>query len=824
MVFGSDIAIVVRARRGRNVLVQSHGLEMRAVVTAAHEVSAALEGDLSSAMELVDAGVGVGSQGSAPLACGRLHVVGNRYDAVYRAVGSVLIIAITRAGANPFASLNLVTAVTRMLCAECKTVDVSPARLLKRYAQVYTSVDLLISRGTLDIVRALTDAALALEALGPAGARARKIKALQDKAAGAVAAQQGKQVTRRLPDARQRDGRFSFSTPAELSAISVPVPQFPLPPLPGPDRPPPKAVVEDKLLEVQLVEAQPEAKPEAEVEPQPINIVLAPKGPALRLRETWLAECVGSRVARAGLSGAVAWASQEVKSLSASVPFRLAVPDFAERSVKHAISCARVAAGATKPGPEYASFVADTLSGHPASTAVLSYGLPATWGGVPPVLARLTAGIVPLPRKQWAAAAATAEGKQQEQQHQKEGAKPSKKKKSKGGKGSEPQTPTQQPTPRASDAGRQQQQQQDAATGAPADAAAPSGPPVAVLVTVNFSLPSEFPLKPRDLVIELQVPPELGAPRRVSGPAAAEWCPARGCLRWTLGGVYAGFRGAAAAAFRAEAGASAALALLPALRALVGVRGEPGETLTGLQLEQATSTAERGGLQTHPETSEWAGFVLARPALYEGGEFAAVEAPWGPEEAAAPLDEPAAAAAAAAAAEAAAEKGEEGGGAAGAAAPAAAGVVAGAVAGAAAAAAAAEAEASPAPPTPAAEDGGAAEEDPPSQQGVEAAQPSVAAAIASELAEATAAPAAEAEVEANAEAEAGPALPPAEAEAEAGPASPAAVEGEGAGDAPGAVAEGGGSADAGGEAGEGGGADAADESVAAKAGDASDLL
>lgn len=34
----------------------SHGLEMRAVVTAAHEVSAALEGDLASAMELVDAG------------------------------------------------------------------------------------------------------------------------------------------------------------------------------------------------------------------------------------------------------------------------------------------------------------------------------------------------------------------------------------------------------------------------------------------------------------------------------------------------------------------------------------------------------------------------------------------------------------------------------------------------------------------------------------------------------------------------------------------------------------------------------------------------
>lgn len=60
-------------------------------------------------------------------------------------------------------------------------------------------------------------------------------------------------------------------------------------------------------------------------EAQPISILLAPKGPALRLRECWLAECVGGRVARAGLSGAVLWASQEVKSLSGSVPFKLQV-------------------------------------------------------------------------------------------------------------------------------------------------------------------------------------------------------------------------------------------------------------------------------------------------------------------------------------------------------------------------------------------------------------------------------------------------------------------------------------------------------------------
>lgn len=65
--------------------------------------------------------------------------------------------------------------------------------------QVYLSVDLLVSRGSLDIVRALTDAALALEALSPAGSKARKVKALQERAAAAVAAKSAKQIGRWAP-------------------------------------------------------------------------------------------------------------------------------------------------------------------------------------------------------------------------------------------------------------------------------------------------------------------------------------------------------------------------------------------------------------------------------------------------------------------------------------------------------------------------------------------------------------------------------------------------------------------------------------------------
>lgn len=59
-----------------------------------------------------------------------------RYAAVYRLLGSVLIIVVARCHANVFSCLNLASAISRLLVAESKSVDVSPQRLLKKYAQV----------------------------------------------------------------------------------------------------------------------------------------------------------------------------------------------------------------------------------------------------------------------------------------------------------------------------------------------------------------------------------------------------------------------------------------------------------------------------------------------------------------------------------------------------------------------------------------------------------------------------------------------------------------------------------------------------------------
>lgn len=64
------------------------------------------------------------------------HTPGRRYQVVYRLVGQVLVIVVADRRGNVFSCLNLARALSQLLVMECKTVDVSPDRLEKRYPQV----------------------------------------------------------------------------------------------------------------------------------------------------------------------------------------------------------------------------------------------------------------------------------------------------------------------------------------------------------------------------------------------------------------------------------------------------------------------------------------------------------------------------------------------------------------------------------------------------------------------------------------------------------------------------------------------------------------
>lgn len=59
-----------------------------------------------------------------------------RYAVVYRLLHGVLAIVVSRSHANVFANLNLVAAISRLLVAELKSVEITPERVIKKYAQV----------------------------------------------------------------------------------------------------------------------------------------------------------------------------------------------------------------------------------------------------------------------------------------------------------------------------------------------------------------------------------------------------------------------------------------------------------------------------------------------------------------------------------------------------------------------------------------------------------------------------------------------------------------------------------------------------------------
>lgn len=59
-----------------------------------------------------------------------------RYAVVYRLLHQVLIVVVSRAHSNVFSCLNLAAGISRLLVAEAKSIELTPERLLRKYAQV----------------------------------------------------------------------------------------------------------------------------------------------------------------------------------------------------------------------------------------------------------------------------------------------------------------------------------------------------------------------------------------------------------------------------------------------------------------------------------------------------------------------------------------------------------------------------------------------------------------------------------------------------------------------------------------------------------------
>jgi len=559
------------------------------------------------------------------LSAGHLRVLGGRARAVYRTVGRVAVVVVAPtdgggaagapfapSGPSAFAALGLASAVARLLVAECKAVDVTQERVERRFAQIYLGVASLLARGSGDVVQALLDVGSGLGALSGDASKAKKARLLAD-AAAAAAAKTARPVGKRLADPRAAIGGAagawpgaSFAPPAALQdgRGALPMPAFAAPPFPRPDAPRRRPgaglpyFLKDEGEEAKKEEEgrPPEAAAaadEAEADPFSGDAARAsavPSGPALRLLEVWGAESHGARCLRAGLVGAVRWASAETKAVSGSVPFGLALeapveaataaaaaaalpsapaaaaggdegptaaaaaaaaaaqqqqggasdvpppspptPTVDRSMLRLALQSAVAAAGAAaggaasaaaaggggvRPGPVAGSLLADGIAPLPASSPLLRYALPAALSGPPPLMAHLTAGVVPYRLKK---------RRQQQQQQQQQ----------------------QQPRSKAggdaadADASGQKEEQEQ------------GGEVVSiVLVTLRYAVTREGLGEGRrplgDLTLQLDVPRALGDPLRVDPSSASVAAAAAAALAAAASAAAA----AAAAAAEAEA-------------------------------------------------------------------------------------------------------------------------------------------------------------------------------------------------------------------------------------------------------------------------------
>lgn len=582
MTLGADVGVVLRGRRGRNIIVQSNSIDLKVVAQASQHVADILEVDPASSLYPEPSESGLGQQGPA-LACGQLKVLNSRFTAVYRVVNQVLVIVVSRPASNVFTSINLAAAITRLLIAELKSpTEVMPERVEKKYPQVYLGIDSLLRRGTFDVEGALVDSMMACEAMTVEWAlRARRGKG----AAGgpdqqrATAAPSNKNK-RRLSSQSEQLNKMKFNAPADLMAIAIPESEF------GPQQPqqqlvmprssfagpPPTTLPDDAfdfsdllktkeqqglkgpgVTDEELLAALGVKKQEAQ---QPAGfgfddagwgedpfaasaaeaLAAKPPGPQapLQLDEAWHAEVVGSSIMRAGLVGAVRWTSASARATSGNTPFRLHPPEFPDTTLKQSLRSAQRHEHSAQPATPPGTFLANAVSSIPITSPILRYSLPATYG-TPPVLVHLSYSLsVP--------------------------------------------------------AGRSE---------------------ALVLVGLRFNLSLENGLKFGDVVADLVAPALFGSPLRAY--PAAQLSKGQRCLRWTVKGLGKGQGQHLAAVYRVKKGRDAALSGLRTLAAIVRVSGALGSTLTGVALQQSPSTMLP--MREEPNATSWRAEVVARCRL-----------------------------------------------------------------------------------------------------------------------------------------------------------------------------------------------------------------
>ncbi|KAI3435853.1 hypothetical protein D9Q98_001911 [Chlorella vulgaris] len=145
MVAGIRLALVLRAKDGTtNLLIQTHGVSGRATQDASNEVAAIIAKFAAAGGKGNIDGTGDNPPG---VGTGHMAAVQGRYSVTYRLVNRVYAMVVAPAASNVFLSMQLLDAAAKVLVGVSRGVDVTPAKVAKRYTEVYMLLEDLVATG-----------------------------------------------------------------------------------------------------------------------------------------------------------------------------------------------------------------------------------------------------------------------------------------------------------------------------------------------------------------------------------------------------------------------------------------------------------------------------------------------------------------------------------------------------------------------------------------------------------------------------------------------------------------------------------------------------
>lgn len=535
------------------------------------------------------------------LALGQIAVLQGRYLVTYRMIHSILVMLISEPTANAFVCLRLLDASGKILVGACKGVDVTPERLSKKYADVHSCLDGLVSGGLMALPPAFThasatDGKLLAVPLSTADA-ARRLKRAQGALGGKVftaekAGEPSENEPTPLPmpeTPSKKDGKqFTVDGGDPLRGVEFHIPADALPPPParamGAKRRPPsppreapfvppaafKGAMEEEAKgpeeaegfgafgEVEVMEAEKQEEAEktksgeweaefaAEAGPAGPSISIKDLQESLQLVEIYRGQVVAGLLHRATIDGAVR------RRLA---PFGLETAKFRllPSSTLVTNACLQVATRNTAHASEVDDNFGFTarLTGAPMDCSYIKYALPS---------------VACLPPLQIDLAVAPPSG-----------------------------------------------------TGAPPASLGWEG-----LIVLRYVSNPELPGPLLDVIVEVDLAPELAVLVKTS--PSAQWSPDECRLKWNLGKISPGECGIARALVGAKPGTvsdRAEVALKEETKARVLFTGWPGKSLSGAGFEVAMPAMheekkeegekENKSDEYHKGKAVWFGELLVKP-------------------------------------------------------------------------------------------------------------------------------------------------------------------------------------------------------------------